>query len=213
MMPGSYLDGGPLGLSGGTLDYFEQLLQTSVTRLEKKIDALPPGSNGLLVLPGLTGERSPYWKEYLTGAIIGLTPDHKSEQLLRAVMEGCVLRMLGLLDILSQDRLQPRALNVVGGGANIDVWNQIRSDASGLEVRKLSVTEATSLGTALFCKAGLDKTRSLKEITGEWINVDKRFKPNNKHTRIYRELSRLFEVQIQSNRNVYQGLDRLRRKQ
>jgi sugar (pentulose or hexulose) kinase len=213
MVPGSYLVGGPLGLSGGTLDYFEKLLQTSVTRLEKKIDALPPGSNGLLVLPGLTGERSPYWKEYLTGAIIGLTPDHKSEQLLRAVMEGCVLRMLGLLDILSQDRLQPRALNVVGGGANIDVWNQIRSDASGLEVRKLSVTEATSLGMALFCKAGLDKTRSLKEITGEWINVDKRFKPNNKHTRIYRELCRLFEVHIQSNRDVYQGLDRLRRKQ
>ncbi len=99
------------------------------------------------------------------------------------------------------------------GGANIDVWNRIRSDASGLEVRKLAVTEATSLGTALFCKAGLDKTRSLKEITGEWINVDKRFKPNNKQTRIYRELSRLFEVQIQSNRDVYQGLDRLRRKQ
>ena len=128
-------------------------------------------------------------------------------------MEGCVLRMLRLLNILSQGVLQPKALNVVGGGANIDVWNRIRSDASGLEVRKLSVTEATSLGTALFCKAGLDKTRSLKEITGEWINVDKRFRPNKKHARIYKDLARLFEAQIQSNRDVYQGLNRLRRKQ
>ncbi len=202
MVPGSYLVGGPLGLSGGTLQYFERLLQTSASVLEEKIDALPPGSNGLFVLPGLTGERSPYWMEDLTGAITGLTPDHKSQHFLRAVMEGCVLRMLGLLDILSQNRMQPKALNVVGGGANIDVWNQIRADASGLEVRKLAVTEATSLGTALFCKAGLDKNRSLKEIAGEWIEVDKRFNPYKKRTRTYKELARRFEAQIQFSRNV-----------
>ena len=202
MVPGSYLIGGPLGLSGGTLQYFERLLQTSASGLEEKIDALPPGSNGLFVLPGLTGERSPYWMEDLTGTITGLTPDHKRQHFLRAVMEGCVLRMLGLLDILSQNRLQPKALNVVGGGANIDAWNRIRSDASGLEVRKLAVTEATSLGTALFCKAGLDKNRSLKEIAGEWINVDKRFKPHKKRTRTYEELARRFEAQIQFSRNV-----------
>ena len=203
MVPGSYLVGGPMSLSGGALSYFEQLLQTSVTRLEEKIDALPPGSNGLLILPGLTGERSPYWKEYLTGAITGLTPDHKSEHFLRAVMEGCALRIRRLIDILSQDQLHPRALNIVGGGANIDVWNQIRSDASGLEISKLSVTEATSLGTAIFCKAGLDTTRSLREIAGEWIKVDKRFRPNEKHTRIYKELARLFEAQIRSSIDIY----------
>jgi sugar (pentulose or hexulose) kinase len=203
MVPRSYLIGGPLGLSGGTLQYFERLLQTSASGLEQKIDALPPGSNGLIVLPGLTGERSPYWKEHLTGTITGLTPDHKSQHFLRAVMEGCVLRMLGLLDILSQNRLQPKALNVAGGGTNIDVWNQIRSDASGLEVRKLAVTEATSLGTALFCKAGLDKNRSLKEIAGEWIGVDKRFKPDKKRTGIYKQLARRFEAQIKFSSNLY----------
>jgi sugar (pentulose or hexulose) kinase len=212
MVPGSYLVGGPLGLSGGTLQYFEQLLQTSVPRLEEKIDTLPPGSNGLLVLPGLTGERAPYWKEYLTGTITGLTPDHKSQHFLRAVMEGCVLRMLRMLDILSQDRLPAKALNVVGGGANIDVWNRIRSDASGLEVRKLAVTEATSLGTALFCKAGLDKSRSLKEIAREWINVDKRFRPFKKHTRVYKQLARHFEAQIQFCSDVYQAQTKILKK-
>ena len=102
---------------------------------------------------------------------------------------------------------EARALNVVGGGANIDVWNQVRSDAFDLEVRKLAVTEATSLGTALFCKAGLDETRSLKDIAGEWIKVDKRFRPNKKHTRTYKVLAGLFETQIQTNRDVYQGLN------
>jgi sugar (pentulose or hexulose) kinase len=127
-------------------------------------------------------------------------------------MEGCVLRMLRMLDILSQDRLPAKALNVVGGGANIDVWNRIRSDASGLEVRKLAVTEATSLGTALFCKAGLDKSRSLKEIAREWINVDKRFRPFKKHTRVYKQLARHFEAQIQFCSDVYQAQTKILKK-
>ena len=207
MLPETYLVGGPLGLSGGVLQYFEQLLQTSVTELEESIAVLPPGSNGLLVLPGLTGERSPYWQEYLRGGIIGLTPQHKRRHLLRAVMEGCALRVLKLLAILSQNRLYPKNLNIVGGGANIDVWNQIRSDVSGLEVQKLATTEATCLGTAIFCKAGLDQTQSLQEVSCEWIKAAKRFTPDPERTRKYKKLARLFEDYIEATSDLYQGLN------
>ncbi len=211
MLPGTYLVGGPLGLSGGSLQYFEQLLQTSAAELEKKIAALPPGSDGLLIFPGLTGERAPYWKEYLSGTITGLRPNHKSEHLLRAVMEGCALRTLQLLDILSQSGLRPRALNIVGGGANIDGWNQIRSDVFGLEIRKPAVTEATCLGTALFCMAALDNARSLPEISAAWLKVAQRFRPNPEHTRTYKKLARLFESHIETNTDVYRGLNEFRR--
>lgn len=209
--PGSYLVGGPLGLSGGTLQYFAQLLQTSVSGLAEKIGALPPGSNGLLVLPGLSGERAPYWQPHLSGAVAGLTPDHNSEHLLRAVMEGCALRIRSLLNVLAQNRLQPRTLSVAGGGAGIDVWNQIRSDACGLEVRKLAVGEATCLGTALFCKVGLDPTRSLQQVAAEWIKVADRFMPDEKRTRIYQKLARLFDNHIETNSDLFQGLNEFRR--
>ena len=211
MLPGTFLVGGPLGLSGGSLQYFEQLLQTSAAELEKKIAGLPPGSDGLLIFPGLTGERAPYWKVYLTGTITGLTLNHKSEHLLRAVMEGCALRTLKLLDILSQNRLRPRALNIVGGGANIDTWSQIRSDVFGLEIHKLSITEATCLGTALFCMAALDKTRSLPEISAEWIKVAQRFRPNRERTRVYKKLARLFESHMETNTDFYRGLNEFKR--
>ena len=210
MVPGAYLIGGPLGLSGGSLQYIEQMLQTSVAELKAKIAILPPGSDGLLFFPGLTGERAPYWKEYLTGAIIGLTPNHKSEHILRAVMEGCALRILKLLCILMQIERQPRAINVVGGGANSDVWNQIRADATGLELHKLSITEATSLGTALFCMAALDKARSLQEISKEWIKVANRYSPNREHNLTYKKLARLFENHLETSTKVYQGLNELK---
>jgi len=210
MLPGTYLVGGPLGLSGGTLQYFEQQLQTSVAELEKKIAGLPPGSDGLLIFPGLTGERAPYWKANMTGTITGLTPNHKREHLLRAVMEGCALRTLKLLDILFQNRLRPRALNIVGGGANSDAWNQIRADVFGLETQKPAITEATCLGTALFCAAALDKARSLPEISAAWITVAKRYRPDPAKTRTYRKLSRLFEAHIESHAKIYQGLNEFR---
>jgi xylulokinase len=206
LMPATYLVGGPLGLSGGALQYFERLLQTSARAVEDKIDALPPGSDGLIVLPGLTGERAPYWQAHLTGGIIGLTPDHDRCHLLRAVMEGCALRILKLLKVLSQNRLSPQSLNIVGGGAGIDVWNRIRSDATGIPVRKLSITEATSLGTAVFCKAALDKARPLQEISAEWVKVAEIFTPDPERTRAYKKLARLFEAYIEASLDVYQGL-------
>ena len=206
----TFLVGGPLGLSGGTLQYFTQLLQASVSGLAKKIEALPPGSNGLLIFPGLNGERAPYWKSSLTGAVVGLTLEHQSEHLLRAVMEGCALRLLSLLNVLSQNRLRPQSLNIAGGGAGIDAWNQIRADVCGLEVRKLAVSEATCLGTALFCMAGLDPTRSLQQIAAGWIKVAKRFKPDENKTRIYKKLAGLFENYIETNTEIYRGLSQLR---
>ncbi len=210
LLPGVFLIGGPLGLSGGTLQYFERLLQASADQRQEKMAILPPGSNGLLVMPGLTGERAPFWQEHVSGSVTGLTPNHQSEHILRAVLEGCALRIKSLLRILVQNGSVPRALNVVGGGANRDVWNRIRADALDLEVRKLAVTEATCLGAALFCKTGLDPTRSLKENTREWLKVDKRFFPNQRHVRIYEQLHRLFEAHILANSGLYQDLDKLR---
>ena len=119
--------------------------------------------------------------------------------------------MSKLLDILSQNRLHARALNIVGGGANSDAWNQIRSDVSGLEIRKPAVTEATCLGTAIFCMAALDKARSLPEISAEWINVAKRYRPQRERTRSYQKLARLFESHIEANETIYQGLNEFKR--
>lgn len=211
MLPGTFLIGGPLGWSGGSLNYFEQLLQTSAADLEKKIAGLTPGSDGLLIFPGLTGERAPYWKAYLSGTIIGLTPNHKSEHLLRAVMEGCALRTLKLLDVLSQNGYRPRALNIVGGGASSDAWNQIRADVFGLQIQKMAITEATCLGTALFCAAALDKSRSLPEIAAKWITVAKRYRPNPEKTRTYQKLARIFEEYIKTNLDLFRELSEFRR--
>jgi len=78
-----------------------------------------------------------------------------------------------------------------------------------MEIHKLAITEATCLGTALFCMAALDNARSLPEISAEWIKVSQRFRPNRQHTRTYKKLARLFESHIEIYRHSigYAALD------
>jgi xylulokinase len=206
ILPNTFLVGGPLGASGGTLNHFEAMLNTSAEKLEIEIDKLPPGAEGLLFFPGLTGERSPYWKEHLTGGIVGLTFAHKAPHILRAIMEGCALRLERLLEIFVKNGLNPHTLTVAGGGANSHTWNQIRCDATGLNVIIPAVSEATCLGTALFCKSGLDATTAPAEISRKWQTEKKRYAPCNRHTRTYRQLAAIFNDYIETNGDIYQRL-------
>ncbi len=208
--PHTFLVGGPLGASGGTLAHFEKMLHTRLDRLAERIRRLPPGSNGLLFFPGLTGERCPYWKEHVTGGLLGLNFSHGAEHVLRAIMEGCALRIVRMLGILARNGLGPRQLTIAGGGAASDGWNQIRCDATGLETRRPEVTEATCLGTAAFCTAALDPGRTLAEITGRWMNACRRYSPQPAGNAAYRELAKLFDDYIQRNEGIYRSLARIR---
>jgi sugar (pentulose or hexulose) kinase len=207
MLPETYLVGGPSGMSGGSLKYFEDLLQTSSAELELPIRQIPPGSGGLLVFPGLTGERSPYWKAHWRGSLAGLNPGHRREHILRAVMEGCALRNAGLLTTLSENGLHPRRLNLVGGGSASDAWNQIRADACGMVVQKMLTAEATCLGTAIFCRAALDRSQPLETIAASWIKIAKRYEPDPEHTEVYQQMAALFERYIDINSDFYQRMN------
>ena len=209
-LPGTFLVGGPLGASGGTLGHFEKMLHTRAERIAQHIGQLPPGSNGLLFFPGLSGERCPYWKAHVTGGLLGLEFSHGPQHVLRAIMEGCALRIVRLLDILARTGTSPRHLTLVGGGAALDVWNQIRCDATGLEARRPDVTEATCLGTAAFCTAALDPGRVLPEIAAAWLASCRRYRPRRSHTAAYRRLARLFDDYIERNEAIYRELVRMR---
>ena len=194
--PGAYLVGGAMGLSGGALARLEELTGRTAEELEARIARLPPGAEGLLVLPGLTGERAPYWKEGLTGAILGLTPAHGPEHLFRALLEGTAFRLRSLLGSLARAGLPLQALNTGGGGSRLEVWNRIRADVTGLEVNRLETGEATCLGTALFCRAALEGGVPLDRAAPEWFRTGPGYRPEPRAHSSYEGYAKLFEKYI-----------------
>lgn len=152
--PALYFPLGAMQAAGGALDWFERLLRGEAAgrlydELSTAAAAVPPGAEGLLFLPYLMGERSPYWDPGARGAFIGLTMAHGRPALARAVLEGVALNLRLILDALRSQGLPIPAMRLIGGGARLPLWRQILADVLGLPILLPDLlAEATSLGAA-----------------------------------------------------------------
>ncbi len=110
--------------------------------------AVPPGADGLLLLPYFSGERNPFYDPDARGVIAGLTLNHGRGHLYRAVLEGTALGVRHMLDALAQDGHVPQRLVAVGGGTRGRLWPTIVSDATGLAQQLPRETIGASYGDA-----------------------------------------------------------------
>jgi xylulokinase len=109
----------------------------------------PPGSEGLLFLPYITGERTPHLDPHARGAFVGLTLRHSLGHLTRAVMEGVTYSLKDSLDLMVDLGVPVTEVRATGGGARSRFWRQLQADVFGVPVHRMSVDEGPSLGAAL----------------------------------------------------------------
>jgi len=155
--PALYFPLGAMQAAGGALDWLERLLRGKGRRrlyedLGAAAAATPAGADGLLFLPYLSGERSPYWNPQARGAFVGLTMSHGRPHMARAVLEGVALNLKMILDALREagEAQAISAMRLIGGGARLGAWRQILADVLGLPiVLPELLAEATSLGAAI----------------------------------------------------------------
>lgn len=115
-----------------------------------KAETVPPGSDKLLYLPYIRGERCPYDNPNARGVFLGLTPNHKKEHLTRAVLEGVILNQRIILDALESQGARVDEMCAIGGGAKSALWRQIMADVYNKRIlRPRLLQEATSLGAAI----------------------------------------------------------------
>ncbi|MBN1878132.1 MAG: FGGY-family carbohydrate kinase [Anaerolineae bacterium] len=118
--------------------------------MNAEADRAPAGANGLLYLPYLMGERSPYWNPKALGAFVGLTIRHTRADMIRAVLEGVTMNLRLILDAFRSQGTHVSAMRLIGGGAQGRFWNRIMADVYGIPVQRLAILEeATSMGAAL----------------------------------------------------------------
>ncbi|HSS93071.1 MAG TPA: xylulokinase [Candidatus Dormibacteraeota bacterium] len=109
----------------------------------------PPGSEGLVFLPYLTGERTPYLDPEARGAFIGLNVRHTQAHLTRAVMEGVTYSLKDCLDLMTELGLTAKEVRATGGGARSPFWRQLQADVFGLPIHRTSAEEGPAFGAAL----------------------------------------------------------------
>ncbi len=115
-----------------------------------------PGCEGLIFLPYLTGERTPYPDPNARGVFFGLTLRHGKAHLTRAVLEGVSYGLLDSLELMRALGLSIEQVRASGGGARSSLWRQILADVFDAEIVTVNVTEGAAYGAALLAGVGAE---------------------------------------------------------
>jgi xylulokinase len=137
--------------AGGSLQWWRQVLgeQHDYNALIESAASAPIGSEGLLFLPYLSGERTPHLDASARGAFFGLTARHGLNHLTRAVMEGVAYSLADCLQVMIDLGVDVSQVRALGGGARSQLWRQIQADVYGLPVHRTTVDEGPAYGAAL----------------------------------------------------------------
>ena len=144
--------------------------------LERAAADLPPGSDGIVFLPYLMGERSPVWDGQASGAFLGLNLFHTRAHFYRAVLEGVTFALrhnmeAGARAVAALDR----RLIVVGGAAKSGLWMQIVADVTGFPVWTIREDVEAALGAARLAALGVGLIR--RDEASNWITLVERASP------------------------------------
>jgi xylulokinase len=155
-LPAWYQMGATLA-SGRALRWFrDEILAGSAPPLEQAVVSVPPGSDGLLFLPYLNGERTPHMDPEASGAFIGLRASHGPAEMSRAVMEGAAFSLLDAFDVLRDLGGAPRRIVLAGGGARSQTWTEIIANVFDLPVDPLEESEGSAMGAAIVAGTAID---------------------------------------------------------
>jgi xylulokinase len=156
-VPGKWHLMGVMLSAGGSLRWYRDTFaaEASFENLIRPAAEVPPGSEGVLFLPYLTGERTPYPDPLARGAFVGLTVRHTLPHLTRAVLEGVSFGLRDGLELMRNAGLgEIKQVRLTGGGAKSPLWRQILADVLGVEIVTLSSVEGAAYGAALLAATG-----------------------------------------------------------
>lgn len=157
------------------------------------VEKSPIGAKGLLFLPYLMGERSPRWNNQAKGSFIGLTMEHTTADMFRAVMEGVGMNLSIILEAFRKSGADIDRLTVTGGGARNPIWRQILADTLGVKVDIPNyLEEATSMGAAIAAGVGVGAFADFNVI-GKFLKTESSYTPDLTKKPFYDELKVVFD--------------------
>jgi xylulokinase len=193
--------------SGASVEWFarEFLPSGDLALMTELAASSPPGSNRLLYLPYLQGERTPVWDPQAKGLFIGLTASTGRGDLARAVFEGVAFALRQVIACAGSEIAETRA---VGGGTRNELWNQIKADVLKLPLHVLAFQETGALGAALLAGVGSGVYGSLEEAArvADQVASAKVVAPDLARARLYDELFALYAELYPQTQRVMHGL-------
>jgi xylulokinase len=219
-VPGTWHLMGVMLSAGGSLRWYRDTFggeEIARARAEKRdpydllikaAAAVPAGAEGVLFLPYLTGERTPYPNPHARGVLFGLTVRHTKPHITRAVLEGVTYGLRDSLTLMRALGIAPRQVRASGGGARSPLWRQIMADVFGTEITTVNSEEGAAYGAALLAGIGAGLYRDADQACTRTVRVTETCSPGPDSARyerlypryraLYAALEREFDELAQS---------------
>lgn len=197
--------------AGGSLRWFRDNLGQEEARAarQKGIDPyaalievarkVPAGAEGLVFLPYLSGERTPYADPYARGIFFGLGLRHTKGHMIKAVLEGVCFGLRDSLGIIEEVGIPVKEIRVTGGGARSKAWIQMLSDVLNRDVVTVEPAEGSAYGAALIAGMGAGIYADAEDACNSTIRTKAAYKPSPENASIYSRRYGLF-------RSLYKSL-------
>ncbi|MBA3791709.1 MAG: gluconate kinase, partial [Rubrobacter sp.] len=200
---GAWVIGGPINNGGIALrwlrdEVFPELADTAEKEGRDPYDLMgemagktPAGSDGLIFLPYLTGERAPQWNAATRATFFGLTLGHGRGHMVRAVMEGVAFQIYAVARVLEEVSGEPKEVRATGGFARSALWRQMLADVFGREVVYPDGVEGSSLGAAMLGMKAIGEIPNL-EAAKEMVEISHHHRPDEVDSKAYAQLMEIF---------------------
>lgn len=208
---------------GGLLRYFRDNLSAAEAEslrakggdiyelFNREANAIAPGSDGLIILPYLAGERTPLWNPIARGVIFGLSHSHTRGHWIHALMEGAVYAIYHCLELMHENGLTIiTPILVSEGGAKSQIWRQIASDILNLELKYMKEAKGAPMGCAINAGVGVGIIPNYDFARG-LISTDQLHVPNSRAHEVYKSYYELYRKLYEDNKKNFAILHALQK--
>lgn len=162
-------------------------------KLLEEAGKVTPASGGLIFLPYLMGERTPYSAPYARGSFIGLNMTHNRGHITRAILEGVAFGLRDSLEIIKELNIPVNEVRVSGGGAKSVLWRQVLADIFGVRVDMVNATEGPAFGAAIMAAVGYGIFKDVEEACSTLIKVTDSVYPIEENKEKYDETYAIYK--------------------
>ncbi|TFE03914.1 xylulokinase [Jeotgalibacillus salarius] len=180
-VPNAYYTMGVTLAAGDSLAWYKKNFggELSFDELIKEAALTPPGAEGLLFTPYISGERTPHADAYIRGSFTGMDQRHTRGHFTRAVIEGVTFSLNESLTIFRENGKKIDRIVSIGGGAKSDFWLQLQADIFNAEVVKLNSEQGPGMGAAMLASVGSGWFGSLEQCSAVFLKEERTYKPQN----------------------------------
>lgn len=155
-------------------------------------ERLSAGSDGLLFLPYLSGERTPWQDPYARGVFFGITGRHTKAHFTRAILEGVAYSLKDCLELVKNINLPIEEIRVTGGGSKSNLWRQILSNVFNTDIKTVSSADGAPYGAALLAGVGCGIFKNVKDACNEAIKITSSIEPEKRVVEVYNFYYKIF---------------------